>query len=418
MKRVLILLLLVVLLGLWVGDLALQDSGYLLLSYQNTTLETSLWVGLLLLGLFTLSCYLVIRLVMLLLSGPAAIRLGLKRRQVKRAARFSQKGTIDLLEGHWSEAQKKLTKAGNSSEIPLLNYLVAARAAAENNDDASARELLNMAQRQAPGANLAMALAHADLDILQGHYQQAIGRLEPLRNHHPKHRQLHRVLQQAFLAQENWIALAALMPVLKKLKVAPLAQLDVIEEKVLLHSMAEIEEADDDQSNRLPDLKAMWKEASNTVVSRPDLCRHYVELMLKMGQRDTAERALFTALSTHWDDGLVELYGRIITERADQQLAIGERWQKLHDKDATLMLTLGRLALANQLWGRARSYFQDSLKLKPSAEAHAELARLLAHLGEDKSSLDHGYKAQQEMARQLPDLPLPDPAQLGLSKVN
>ncbi len=50
--------------------------------------------------------------------------------------------------------------------------------------------------------------------------------------------------------------------------------------------------------------------------------------------------------------------------------------------DPALTLTLARLCIANKLWGKARNYLDASLTVEPSADAYAELGRLLVFLGE------------------------------------
>ncbi|MNG33182.1 hypothetical protein D3C84_1193740 [compost metagenome] len=63
-----------------------------------------------------------------------------------------------------------------------------------------------------------------------------------------------------------------------------------------------------------------------------------------------------------------------------------ESWLKPRPDDAQLLLTLGRLCLNNKLWGKAREYLEASLRSQRSAETCAELARLLAHMGEVERS--------------------------------
>ena len=48
--------------------------------------------------------------------------------------------------------------------------------------------------------------------------------------------------------------------------------------------------------------------------------------------------------------------------------------------DASLLLALGRLCQQQRLWGKAQSYFEASLALGPSPQAHLELARLFDQL--------------------------------------
>lgn len=44
MKRFFMILLILLLAGAWLGQLMVQDPGYVLLAYRQTTIETSLWV--------------------------------------------------------------------------------------------------------------------------------------------------------------------------------------------------------------------------------------------------------------------------------------------------------------------------------------------------------------------------------------
>jgi len=85
---------------------------------------------------------------------------------------------------------------------------------------------------------------------------------------------------------------------------------------------------------------------------------------------------------------------------------IAEQWLKHRTNNPELLLALGRLSLRNELWGKAREYFETSLKLRRNRETLAELSRLNAHMGEEEASIkllmqgletDHG----------LPDLPMP-----------
>ncbi|WP_315981429.1 hypothetical protein [Aliamphritea spongicola] len=53
MKKLLILLLILLFAGAFIGQLMIQDSGYTLIAYNNVTIEMSLWVFLIvLLGVF------------------------------------------------------------------------------------------------------------------------------------------------------------------------------------------------------------------------------------------------------------------------------------------------------------------------------------------------------------------------------
>ncbi len=56
---------------------------------------------------------------------------------------------------------------------------------------------------------------------------------------------------------------------------------------------------------------------------------------------------------------------------AAKQLKQVETWLKSYPDDAALLLAAARLSMANELWGKARSYLESSLALAPTADAYA-----------------------------------------------
>ena len=68
-----------------------------------------------------------------------------------------------------------------------------------------------------------------------------------------------------------------------------------------------------------------------------------------------------------------------------------------------LLLTLGRLSLRNELWGKALEYFNVSASLLPSTEVYAEINRLSLKLNKNDQALLNDLIASLA----LPELPLP-----------
>ncbi len=112
------------------------------------------------------------------------------------------------------------------------------------------------------------------------------------------------------------------------------------------------------------------------------LVGQYADYLIQRGAAEKAEMLLREILKKTWDDHLAILYGQAAGVDAHKQLAIAENWLKLRPNNAGLLLTLGRLCLRNQLWGKARTYLENSIELEPNAVAYAELANLLERIGE------------------------------------
>ncbi|MDZ4332935.1 MAG: heme biosynthesis protein HemY, partial [Pseudomonas sp.] len=93
----------------------------------------------------------------------------------------------------------------------------------------------------------------------------------------------------------------------------------------------------------------------------------------------------------------VRLYGLLHGRDLGKQLQAAEGWLKQHPQDAGLLLTLGRLCLHSQLWGKAKDYLESSLAFQRHPETCAELARLLGQQGE----LERSNSLYQEGLRLL-----------------
>lgn len=84
---------------------------------------------------------------------------------------------------------------------------------------------------------------------------------------------------------------------------------------------------------------------------------------------------------------LVNIYGRLRGADPGRQLTFAEDLLRTNEQDAALLLTVGRLCLRNQLWGKARHFLEASVAAEPSVEAYNELAALLDNLGEKDLAL-------------------------------
>src|SRR5262249_14374910 len=66
--------------------------------------------------------------------------------------------------------------------------------------------------------------------------------------------------------------------------------------------------------------------------------------------------------------------------------------------EAELLLTLGRLCVQRELWGKAQSYLEASLATRPTQEAHVALAKLHERFGRSAEAGRH-FRASADLGQ-------------------
>lgn len=157
-------------------------------------------------------------------------------------------------------------------------------------------------------------------------------------------------------------------------------------ERQLIVEMQALRSVPAAEAIKLTELHKFWKKRARNFVDDIDVVTEYLNVLEHIGAAAEAVSIVEGSLERQWNDVLVRRYALLSlpldSSSAAKQLQRAEFWLVTRPQDAVLLLTLGRLSLRNQLWGKARDYFERSLTLAPDAEVFAELARLLQNLRE------------------------------------
>jgi HemY protein len=101
----------------------------------------------------------------------------------------------------------------------------------------------------------------------------------------------------------------------------------------------------------------------------------------------SAEEVLRESIQRAWDENTVLTYGEVESDEPFQVLERAESWLPEHPEDAALLLTCARLAARAELYGKARTYLETSIAIRPRLEAYQLLASLMEQLGERERAL-------------------------------
>ena len=385
MKRFFLILLLVVAIAVGLGYAISRHMGYVLIAYDSFRYESSLWAFLAVLLLAWLVLWLLKFLVGLVTASGSVANPWSRRNRSRRTQLAIEQGQMDLAEGRWASAQRHLQRAAEAERQPLLYYLGAARAANEQGKHEECDSLLERALDRQPQAELAIALSHAQLQVDRGDSEGALNTLQAMHERHPHSIQVLRQLQRLYQQRGDWLALIRLLPELRKDKVLAKAELAELERRAWGENLSLAARRVEGEAG-LQALDQAWQQLSSAQRQEPQLVLAYAEQLRQLGADIQAEVALREALKRQYDSHLARLYGLLRGRDPARQLQAAEGWLKEHPEDASLLLTLGRLSLQNSLWGKARDYLESSLRVQRHPEACAELARLLAQLGDTERS--------------------------------
>jgi HemY protein len=379
-----IVILLIFILSVFLGLKIAQDPGFAFFSYQQWSVEMPLWFAGLLLLMFFFAAYLLVRLFDSVDFSLYRWKNWLRWRRKSKSYSKTNRGLLELIEGNWSLAENYLLEGIPQSDAPLVNYLAAAKAAQQQGAYDKRDSYIRKAHDIAPHAELAVGLTQAQLLFEQGQLEQALATLGHLRSIAPKNKMVLKLLERLYVHLGDWHELLALLPSLRKAKLINLEQNQIFEKKIY----CELLKSAKDKNEGLVGLQVTWNTLPRKLQKDPKMMIVYAELMLPYPEAAIdVESMLSKIIKLGWDEEAVRLYGLLVTPTPAKQLAKAEHWLKTYPNQAVLMLALGRLCMRCPLWGKARSYYESSLKLQASQATYIEYGKLLESLGEQAAAV-------------------------------
>ena len=377
-----------------------QDPGYLLIAFGNSAFETSIFAML----IAVCVVYAVLRLGWILLSALNPWHLvsagrRLRARRKANAKRSTIQGLLSLVRGDRVASLKLLERGIREPDASSVNFLGLAYVANQNGDVNGALEWLDKGEEAYPDAKSTLMSLRAEILLQANMLDECVAVLQHLRSNSPADTTLLRLLNLVYAQLEDWDSLEKLLPVLIKYKALSAEKLSELADRVLLGQLR-------NSASNLSDLQQLWKKAKASQCETPALVIEYSNLLLQAGDAEGARRALEKALKKRWESETLLHYGKLESGLALKQLLAAEQWQRSRPSYAALLLTLARLSLRCELWGKAREYYEATLAIRMDANSLVEYAELMRGLGFD-SEADAAMRSALETAGLTSSLPVP-----------
>lgn len=372
----------------------LADPGYVVINFRGYLVEMSVPV---LIG-FAIALVLLVWLIRKLYLAPRRLGEAAGRYRSARSGKKLTRGMIEVAEGNLARGEKLLARAASTSDSPLFNYLQAARAAHLQGRDERRDEWLRLAYQETPEAANAVLLTQAEFQLDRGQHEQALATLRRLEEDSKKHAHALALMGRLYFQLEDWQSLGEILPRLGKNAQLKPGTLDLWTTRVHVEAL--------DKAADLEVLDEAWKAVPRKLRADVSLPEAYFRGLMRVGVHDRAEKELTSALKSDWRGPLVRLFGLVEATDTTKQLKKAEGWLKNHGEDPDLLLAASRLCLRNELWGKARSYLETVLSLRPTPEAYQEYGALLTQMGEADAAAD-AYRDGLGMvaAKPLPAIP-------------
>ncbi|HND23522.1 MAG TPA: heme biosynthesis HemY N-terminal domain-containing protein [Rhodocyclaceae bacterium] len=367
------------------------NEGYALLVLPPYRVQISLNLLLvLLLGGFV-GIYALSRLVARTLALPGAVQRFRARKGRERAAQALYDAARLRIEGRFGQAMRQAAAAHEAKESPGLAALLAARAAHSLRDDERYRAWLAKAAEHDDEVRVARLMTEAELAVEGRRFDEAAERIAELQAGGQRHIAALRLALRTAQARAHWNEVVRLVRQLVKVKSLKPEQAELLKRQAHQEGVRQ-------RRGDAAALNAYWQDVPRDEQRDARVVATLARALIAADDGVAAQQVIEKQLDVEWDSVLAGLYGRCEGGEVRSRLVRAEGWLKDHPRDPQLLLTLGRLCVQSQLWGKAESYLDAALAIEPGWEAHVELAQLAERVGRTDDANRH-YRAAAELSR-------------------
>ncbi|WP_437611514.1 protoheme IX biogenesis protein HemY [Erwinia sp. V71] len=366
------LLFLLLIAGVVIGPMIAGHQGYVLIQTDNWNIETSV-TGLVIILILALLVILAVEwLLRRIFRTGVRTRGWLLGRKRSRARKQTQAALMKLAERDYQQVEKLLSRNADHAEQPVVNYLLAAEAAQERGDEMRANQHLARAAELAESDQLPVEITRVRIQLARNEDHAARHGVDRLLEVAPRHPEVLRLAEQAYIRTGAWASLSDILPAMAKVQIADEQHRAALQQQAWLGLMSQAMAEQGSEG-----LKRWWQNQSRKTRHEPALQVAMADHLIACDDHETAQNIVLEGLKRQYDERLVLLMPRLKSGNPEQLEKALRQQIKQHGATPLLHSTLGQLLMQHGEWQQASEAFRDALQQRPDAFDYAWLADAL-----------------------------------------
>ena len=388
MRRVLILVACALLLGATIGFLLQKEQTYVLISTKSISFEMTIWMAII---VYLLSISFIISILLLIswILGGSGFKSWLITRKKRKNLLETTKGLIYFSDYDWKNSLTSLEKSASSSLMPSVNYIYAAKAAAEIDDYDRAYQSLTLLKKSDPTSSILVEKIRSELLLREERFQEAIQISTELMIKLPKDTGNIRILIDCYYITEDWTALQRLLPHIKKNRALVDSSFESLEletyENLLKSFRVEMDLKNKDNREKADDV---WEAMPKHIQNNPVMIASYFDLLKQIDDTGKLSSLMIKSIEKSWNDDLVRRLGSLNSSAPEKIISVVEKWLIKKPENVALLTCLGDICVGAKLLGKGHDYYCAAINIEPSPSLFFKLGNVLSAIGDKTKSTD------------------------------
>ncbi|ABE53680.1 HemY-like protein [Shewanella denitrificans OS217] len=369
----------IILIGLCVSPLFIDNTGYVYIAIGEYQIETSLIVAITALVatviIMLLTKWLLGLIINLALSSK---HLPLRWRQ-SAAKKHTLQGAIAMAAEDWPLAEKSMLKGAANGELPTLNLLVAAQAAHKQKKTQARDEYLASAAAE-PTAQEAVSISKIRFFMQDGEFSLARMELDKLTPTSKSPDAIIRISLELYPKLKDWQALKTLLPIAQKKQ---LASTEIINQLTFDANSQLVAQA---ATKNTQELDKVWHWLSKSERQDPLLALIYIKGLISFGLAEEGNKLLIKLVKHEPCGTIFEALPELVTAQDSEIRKQLMRHEASFENDASYQACVAKLCLQSRDIKEAKIRLQSACRLAPKSEYWLALAQVQEQLGENTNA--------------------------------